>query len=142
MVATPWSATRTLIVSTRHAAKASTCSPLCRACRWPFIRVERGSVFGESIVRPWNSGISTRGWSATGSPHPRSLAIGDGAGTRGNFGIAVGDAAAISDVAEVFTGVGCVGAIECDGLLGGDLKGEKEGEGEEGSLVEHGLLDD
>ncbi len=70
------------------------------------------------------------------------MAIGEGAGTRGNFGIAVGETEAVSDVAEVLAGVGCVGAVPCDGLLGDNLKGEKEEEGEEGDLVEHGLFDD
>ena len=123
---------RTPVISTRHTAKASPEASLCRARRWPFVRVERRRpIFSLSSSRPWKGSVFTRSWPAAGSYDAGGLAVDVGVETRGDFCVAVCEAAAISDVAEVLAGVGCIGAVECDGCLGGDLKWEEEEGGEE-----------
>ncbi len=64
--------------------------------------------------------IFARSWSAA-SYDAGGLAVDVGVEARGHFRVAVGEAAAIGDVAEVLAGVGRVGAVECDGGLGSDL---------------------
>ena len=83
--------------------------------------------------------ILTRSRLATCSYDAGGLAVGVRVEARGDFCVAVGETAAISDVAEVLAGVGCVGAVDCDGCLGGGLKWEEEegGEEEKGNLGKH-----
>ena len=134
------SVTPTLVVSTRHATKASTSASLCRACWWPLVRVKWRSIFSQGSCGPWNSGISTRSWPAATSFYSGRLAVGGGAGACGNLCVTVGKAAAaVGDVAKILAGIGCIGAVECDGLiLSNGLRGEEEDKEKEGCLVKHG----
>ena len=83
-------------------------------------------------------GVFARSWPAAGADDAGGLAVVVGVEARGHFRVAVGEAAAVGDVAEVLAGVGRVGAVECDGGLGGGLEGEKEKGEEEDCLREHG----
>ena len=86
---------------------------------------------------PWDTGVSA---GRTPTPfHAGCLAIGLG-GVPVDFGVGVVEMAAVDDIAEVFAGVGGVGAVECDELvLGGGWKVKDEESEEKGCLMEHGV---
>lgn len=130
---------RTLIVSARHAAKAGTSASLCRACWWPLVRIKWGPIFSQGSSGPWDGGVSTWSGPAASSSHPGRLAVLGGAGACGDLRVTIGKAAAVGDVTKILAGIGCIGAVECDGLiLGNGLSGEEKEKKKEGCLVKHG----
>ena len=71
--------------------------------------------------------------------HAGCAAVGIGGGVGGDIGVAVCEAAAVGDVAEVLASVGGIVAVEGDGLgLGGGADGEEEDGKEKGCIREHG----